>query len=817
MPGRGADIHPDTLQVLEMDRLLEWIGEFAASPAAGREIRSCGNSLSTRWVVGELGRVSEMREILEHRGGFHFSLLADAEGSLEKLLDSPDFLLGGELLELAGCLDLCSIIAAFHREESQSFPRLAELMDGIGDFTAELALIKGAVAEDGELKDSASPELKRLRRATAQEERRLRRELDRVEADWRKRGLLGETGLSWREGKPVLPVPSGGMGRVEGLVVDQSQSGRTLFVEPLESLEIRGRINRLQVELKQEQARIFREISETIRRRSGELAICRRNLTTLDCLAAKAAWSVAVKGRAPRVTRKLALRIVQGRHPLLLRNQEVVPLDLSLGQAPGPGSREENAAETSPEGGKSASGPDRILLISGPNAGGKTVAIKTAGLFALMIRAGLHLPCGEGTRLPLFEVVLGDIGDQQSIENDLSTYSSHLLRLNRILEGAGARGLFLVDELGGGTDPEEGSSVAMAFLEQMLTGRGLTLVSTHLGQLKAFAHNSPGIQNASMSFDEERIEPTFRLIQGVPGSSYALEILQRMGLPRVILDRARYHMGGEQKNLARLISRLQSQLARADRSRRNVEAREIELESLTARYRDKVKHARREVRQLKSDAVSEAASIVRGANRLVERTVREIREDQARAEHLRESREQLAGELQNLERRGRKLEPRARPRVIPEVREGDLVSLEGLETPARVIRLDSAERKITVEAGALKLNCELERVTEVLPEEQRVKHAGPGGSRIEVSAEAPRLRLDLRGMSAGEAIGELERYLDQCMIGGLSFVTILHGKGTGALRHAVRDHLRNFPCVKDFRDGLPEEGGDGVTVIRLDV
>jgi DNA mismatch repair protein MutS2 len=778
-----------TRQVLELDRLLDWVAEGAVSAAAAANLRRGEPHQDEAALRLDLARLAEMLDLLERGAAPALGALAEGEAPLEQLLETPDWLEGNALRTLAGLLETSGSLAAAPFDPQA--PRLSELRRGLGQYPAELAAIRRAIGEDGSLLDAASPELGRLRRLAGAEEQRLRRELERVEADWRGKGLLGDTGLGWREGRPVLPVNAGALGRVQGLVVDQSQSGRTLFVEPAACLEIRTRLSRAQVEIRQEEARILRGLSEGLRARRAELDRDRGLLLELDHLRARARWGRGLGARVPELAREPDFVIVQGRHPLLARHLEVVPLDLRLG------------------------GEGRVLIISGPNAGGKTVAMKTAGLFALLPRLGLPLPCGEGTRVPLFATVLTDIGDQQSIENDLSTYSSHLARMRVILEQAQQPGLFLVDELGNGTDPEEGSAVAMAFLERMQLSPGLTIVSTHLGQLKAFAHDQPGLQNACMSFDEERIAPTFRLVQGVPGSSYALEILQRMGLPRVMLDRARHHLGSEQKNLARLISNLQSRAAAAERDRQAAEAARVKLDSLVARYEERLKSAQKEARELKRDAVAEAARIVKSAGRLVENTVREIRQAAAGKETVQAGRARVAERLHELEKSGAALAPREQPRpAVGELRPGDRVRLKDLETVARVTRVEKGGARLQVEAGILKLSVERGRVLEVLGAEPGREERRGG---VSVIGSDPGLRLDLRGRSADEALAELDAYLDECLLGGLSFATILHGKGLGVLRQVVQDHLRQSPRVLSLRDGQPEEGGDGVTIIKLDV
>jgi DNA mismatch repair protein MutS2 len=793
----SSELCASSLDVLGLPPLLEWVAEFAVSPRTKKALTTPDFLPDARAVQLELEIVTEALGLLDLENNPGLLALADAEEALKTLLEEPDWLVPKALGIMGSFLACAQGWSELRDRRLKESVRLQELLLDLENFDSEIRVLRRLISEDGELSDSASPELSRIRKSIVSAERRLRRELERVEQSWRSSGYLGETGLTWRDGRPVLPVTVGQFGRVQGMVVDQSQSGRTLFVEPMVSLEVRTQLTRLDVERRQEEARLCREATDMLRERLSAIKSARGILRRLDHLLARVRWARETKAQVPRLSSGMDVQIIAGRHPLLMRQQDVVPLDLRLGQATG--------RDTA-----------RVLLISGPNAGGKTVAMKTLGLFALMLRLGLPIPCDEGTRLPIFSTILTDIGDEQSIENDLSTYSSHILRMKAIVEAAGQSGLFLVDELGSGTDPEEGAAVAMSFLERMTQSPGLTVVSTHLGQLKVFAHERKEIQNASMSFDEQRIEPSFRLVQGVPGSSYALEILQRMELPQRLLDRARYYLGSEHRNLARLISDLQSRLSQAEKDRQVAEARRVELESLTDQYREKVKHARKEVRDIKREATVEAAQILKGANRLVENTVREIREEEAGKVVLREKRKELEVEQERLVKQVKKLALKVVKREVGEILVGDRVRLEDLETAATVVRLERGGRRLQVEAGVMKLSVDRKRVIEVLPKDAGRKKKREF-STVSVHVSDPGLRLDLRGFSAEEATAEVERYLDECLVSGLGFATILHGKGTGVLRQVVRDCLARNSRVESCRDGQPEEGGDGVTILKLDV
>jgi len=772
-----------------MDRLLEQLAELGSSRQARERL------LAPVWLLNRdrirllQDQVREVREIHEHRFAMSLLPLADGEAALWQILESVEFLDGSQLNELAGVLELSGELAHFFTNESAAFPRVAEAMGGLARFDAELTTLRRMVDGSGLLKDGASPLLGRLRGELRHEEARIRSRLEKVVADWARQGLLADPAIGWRDDRPVVQVPAGGANRLDGLVVDRSASGRTLFVEPFVSLEHRGRMNQLQADIRHEESRLFHELGALFRARRAEISTVRDRLVLLDEWLARARLGGVLKGRPVEICEGPEFVIRDGRHPLLLRSVDVVPLNLELG-------------------------PDsKVLLISGPNAGGKTVAMKTLGLFALMLRAGIPLPVGEGSRLPVFECVLTDIGDRQSIENDLSTYTSHLSRIREIVIHRERRGLFLVDELGSGTDPDEGAAIAMAFLERMTTAGGLTVASTHLGQLKAFAHERDGILNGSMSFDEERISPTYRFMAGVPGSSYALEILQRMEMPKVIQDRARHFMGSEQKNLGRLITNLQARLAQTERSQKVIEVREAELEGLVSQYREKLKESRKEAKLIRAEALGEASTILKEANRLVERTVRDIRQQGALKEQVADAREVLRQKDRELEQRRLALQPKRTPVPLersPSV--GDRVRIEGLESVLQVLRVDGG--KLTVQSGMMKLSFPLSKVLDILPPEGGSR-GGSGGLKHRVDAPTS-LKLDMRGMSSDEAMTALDAFIDECMIAGVSPVCIVHGKGDGILRRVVHEHLARFECVGNWRLGIPEEGGDGVTIVTID-
>jgi DNA mismatch repair protein MutS2 len=465
------------------------------------------------------------------------------------------------------------------------------------------------------------------------------------------------------------------------------------------------------------------------------------------------------------------------RHP----REEVVPLELELGASV------------------------RTLVITGPNAGGKSVAMKTVGLLALCTQAGMHIPAAPESELGVFDDVFVDIGDDQSIENDLSTYSSHLLRLRDILQGANQKSLVLIDEIGAGTDPAEGAALAASVLKDLTERGALTIATTHHGMLKAFAHETPGVANASLEFDHETLKPTYRFRSGVPGSSYALELAKRLGVPTYIIDRARDLVGDEKVKLEQLLADLERQSQVYQEQIRQVSGERDRLTSLVRTYDEKMRDLRKELQSIRRKAIDEARDIVLGAQAVIEKTIKEIRESAANKAIVRSVRE----DVQNLHRRIAELGGEEQPAEPQDLHVGDTVRFKDGAQTGEIVEIK--QPFATVLSGSTKLRVRLETLLKV------------GAQRLPAALASETLytpegktEIDLRGLLGEEAIPKVERFLDDAVVAGLHRVDIIHGKGTGALRKRVADFLKTCPHVKAYRLGEWNEGGTGVTVVELE-
>jgi DNA mismatch repair protein MutS2 len=693
------------------------------------------------------------------------------------------------------------------------------------DATALITEIERCINDQAEVTDAASPKLANIRREMLVAHDRLRSKLERIIASPRARQYLQEPLITQREGRYVIPLKTDFKGRIPGLIHDTSASGATLFVEPLAVVELGNRIRELQLDEQKEIERILRELSSQVAARGDEIRQTVELLAQIDLALAKARYSYAIKAvepelhashvgalnvgtlerHPPNVARsnpqRVAqfLRFVAARHPLL-DPATVVPITVYAGQE------------------------FRILVITGPNTGGKTVALKTTGLLTLMAQAGLHIPAQEGSQLTVFSGVYADIGDEQSIEQSLSTFSSHLTHIIDLLRAADNQSLVLLDEIGAGTDPVEGSALARAILSYLLERNITTLATTHYSELKAFAHTTPGVANASVEFDVETLSPTYELTIGLPGRSNAFAIAERLGLSRLILEQAKQWL--TESDVA-----MEDMLAEIKRAREETLAvrQSAQVSEETAR------RAERELQKRLAQVEAERREILNEARRQAQAElaalrdeIARLRRELARVPRASETFAQVTEQAEALEELAEPLPPAPQPVLTPErpVQVGDRVWVTSLNVAGEVIGLPD-DGQADVQMGILRAKVPLAELELQTTDDQRrtsiseptmdidrgssiVVHRAPAAASVEL-----RLELSLRGLRAEEAIERLEKYLDDAYLAGLPKVRIIHGKGTGVLRRVVREVLSSHPLVATYREGDRYEGGDGVTVAEL--
>ena len=778
------------LKTLEYDKILAMLKERASCCVSRELVDTMEPSGDFDTVERELKLTAEAETLFYKTGRSPVDDFPDMRHCLERM-HAALFLSTGELLGIASCLKAAriakDILAKEVGEESYLY-NLAGLL--ITHRSAEEEINRCIINED-EIFDGASPALARIRRAMRLANEKVREKLNSMIRSTAYQKYLQEPIITIRNGRFVIPVKQEYRQQVLGLIHDQSSSGATLFIEPSAVVELGNEYKKLLAEEADEIERILTELTAMLAPYADEIREDLNIMGQIDLVFAKAKLSRELNAVMPRLNRNNYVRIVRGRHPLIPADR-VVPIDIWIGR------------------------DYRSLIITGPNTGGKTVTLKIVGLFALMVQSGIFVPANEGSEFPVFEHIYADIGDEQSIEQSLSTFSSHMKNIVGILDKADENSLVLLDELGAGTDPIEGAALAMSILEELNNRRCTCVSTTHYSEIKAFAMTHEGMENASMEFDIDRLCPTYRLYIGIPGKSNAFEISSRLGLPNSIIDKAKGFLKGEDVRFEDIISSAQSQHRIAEEERKMAEEARAELEKLRADAERERRKLDEDRNRLQAKAKEDAKRIVADTKREMEKLIVEIRSikdiDRSAADRvIQAARDKLrATETAVNEKEAIKKEDNTKPPKT--VRAGDTVNIVTLDQKATVLSAPDSKGEVMVQAGVMKLNVKLKDIR--LIEEK--KAAAPTSGKVGLGAgKQVGFELDVRGMLVDEANIIVDRYLDDAYNAGLSEVNIIHGKGTGALRAGVQAFLKRHPLVKGYRMGSYGEGDAGVTVVTL--
>lgn len=762
---------------------------FSASEMLALKLEPSGDPATVRTLQQE---TTEARALLDQQPQLSIGGARDVRG-LTRTARVGGMIAPHEFLELRATLLVARNLKRTILRLEAAFPRLAFIATSLNDAPMVIDEIGRVFTDQGEISDSASPELAQIRRDLRVAHQRVMDRLNHILASSQYAKYLQEAIITQREGRYVVPVRAEARGRINGIVHDSSASGATLFIEPLAVVELGNRVRELTIQEQREIDRILRALTELAAQHADEVDYTVETLAQLDLAFAKAKYSAALRAVPPVIDtgsreQPAYLDLKEARHPLLDAEQ-VVPISLELQRA------------------------FSILIITGPNTGGKTVSLKTVGLLALMTQSGLHIPAQQGSRLPVYEGVFADIGDEQSIEQSLSTFSGHLKNIVGILRAANDKSLVLFDELGAGTDPVEGAALARAIVEQLLERKIPALIATHYPELKAFAHTTPGVENASMEFNVETLAPTYHLTIGLPGRSNAFAIATRLGLDRALVDRARENVGKSDKELETLLAQLK-------KAREEI----LREQSRAAAARESAEKASKQVRRELADTQHQRTEILRhtreqaraeldAARAELNRLVREWREIPA----SRESGKRASQDLDALEEAIAVKVPAPEPRRAEPARPaerivmGDKVYVPGLNQYGEVVGVGS---ELIIQIGAFRMNLPPAQV-ELQPRVPPAQAAPSQTSVVLPDVESPGIEVHLRGMRAEEALEKLEKYLDRAYLAGLPYVRVVHGKGTGTLRKLARDYLQDSPLVVSFQTAEPNEGGDGVTIAKL--
>lgn len=788
-----------TLQVLEYPKILERLKSFCDFSASMELALELEPTDSHDLALARLAETTEARKLFSIQdigiGGAHDIRPAIDLAARDGVLDPQ------QMLDVKSTLISCREIKKSLERKEDEYPRLSQIAEGLPETHGIVDAITRVLSERGEVLDSASPKLASLRREVKIAHDRLMSRLQKYLTE--SASKLQEPIITQRDGRYVIPLRAEFKGQIKAVIHDQSSSGATLFVEPLPVVELNNTVRELELQERDEERRILYELSVQIGEHREEFTYGVENLAMLDLIFAKAKYAEELKASEPilysmkqekgrkKVTgEQSSIKLIHARHPLLDPNT-VVPIDVD----PKPGTR--------------------AIVITGPNTGGKTVSLKTVGLFALMAQSGLHIPVQSGSELPCFHAVYADIGDEQSIEQSLSTFSGHITNIIRVLKHIDQYSLVIFDELGAGTDPQEGAALARAILNHLLETGCTTLIATHYPELKTFAHSTEGVVNASLEFDIKTLRPTYHLTIGLPGRSNALLIAQRLGLPQPIIDSARAEISPDDLRADKLLDDIRKERNRTSRERQKLQKARDRLEAQTKELESRLEKIEDERREVIAKARAEGELEVAVLKKNIESLKSQLRKAKQPLDALKQIEERVEAIEEKVEapveRKGEQL-PAGNNQSL---KLGERVNVSTLNAEGVVTALGESDAEVQI--GSLRVRArlvDLQRKGQA-EESPKEKQEAASSQRAMTGTKSPGIELNLRGKLVEDGLEELDRYLERAYSAGLLFVRIIHGKGTGRMREAVRNALKDSPYVASFEEPKDSEGGAGVTVAKM--
>lgn len=746
-----------------------------------------------------LRQTAEFKDLLENDAPLPVDHLYPIKPLADKARVEGVFLSEEEFHQLALSLTTVFAVLQYFQDRVGQYPNLEVLFDNLPAQRSLLQAIARVIDEKGKMRRNASPELLRLSEAISKAEQEAHRRIDQLYKHAQSQGWTADGRLTVRDGRLCIPILAENKRRIKGFIHDESATGQTVYMEPEEVFDLNNRVRDLQFDLRREVIRILIELTDTLRPEIPLLLSYHSLLTKVDFVRAKALFAMDLEAHMPVLKKSATVQLVQAEHPLLKlsfqkEKKSVVPLNMQIDQT------------------------DRVVVVSGPNAGGKSVCMKTVGLLQLMTQSGLLIPADPTSELGIFRSFFADIGDDQSIESDLSTYSAHLTKMKHFTSHANERSLVLIDEFGTGTDPQFGGPIAEAVLETLNRKKIRGVITTHYSNLKVFAGNTPGLQNASMLFDNQALKPLYILQIGKPGSSYAFEIAQKIGLDPQILELARRKVGHHQKRVETLLVDLEREKTELYRGRQILEKKEKQLAALQEENAALQEYLENNKRSILKQAKDEAKAIISGANKLIENTIAEIKEAGAEKERTSELRKALKKEASALTKTASaplsqtKSVGSAGKKEEKELGVGDWVRIRSTGAEAQVIEL--AKNNVILAMGELR-TVQKRKDVERLGWKERKQVQRRSGTRLTGDASTFSPEIDVRGMRTDEALNRLEKVLDQAIMLGYPNLKIIHGKGDGILRRFIREYLRKYSEISHLEDEHPDRGGDGITYAYL--
>lgn len=784
-------------RVLEYNKIMEQLAAEAASHMAKKIIEKLKPSVSMYQIKEMLAETTEAVSVIMHKGALPLGSFYDINNSIY-LADKGGTLTMKQLLEILYNLQVTRNAASFLKCD---LPNLQIIKEIAGVLSIQKKLedhIDRCILSEDEMADNASPDLKNIRRSILRQNEAIRSKMNQILNSSDNRTMLQDAIVTMRQGRYVIPVKQEHKSKFSGIVHDQSATGATLFIEPQAIVNLNNELRDLEVAEKIEMERILAELSANVAEVSQELINNQKLLVKLDFIFAKGKLSVKQKAAEPEINTEGRLKIKNGRHPLISKDK-VVPINISIG----------TEYDT--------------LVITGPNTGGKTVTLKTVGLFVMMTQCGLHIPASSGCEMPVLEKVYADIGDEQSIEQSLSTFSSHMKNIVDIVENSGENTLVLLDELGAGTDPTEGAALAIAVLDDLYGKGAMTIATTHYTELKKYALSTYGVQNASMEFNVETLSPTYRLTIGTPGKSNAFEISQKLGLSKTIIENARNLLDQGDIQFEQVISSIEKDKLEAEAERDEA----IALNLLMKKEKEQIELQKARLAEQKEKILSKAKEEARAMIKEAKDFSDEVQKELKALEKVQDSSSRNR-KYEEVRRKVRSASDQYRDKIVieenpnpvkaGELKIGDRVKVVSLNQNGEVISLPDDKGELQVQLGLLKMSVKVSNLMKIQggpPKAKNKTSRSKYGSLYSSKSQSISMTMNVRGRYLDDALMDVDKYLDDAYMAGLKEVTIIHGRGEGILRDGLHDMFRRHKHVSNFRKGAFNEGGDGVTVVQL--
>ena len=787
------------LETLEYKKIIAQLKREMGSAASAKLADELTPLTSEKIIKEELRSTTEAVDLIVRKGPLPTGGLYDIREAL-LLAKKGGSLTMRQLLEVQNVLGISSEVVAFmHDDALPELKYIGEMVDLIVEFTALEKEISRCILTEDEMADNASPKLKDIRRSIHQQNQAIKNKLSRIITSSSNKTYLQDTIVTMRDGRYVIPVKQEYRSFFPGMVHDQSKGGATLFIEPQGVVELNNKLRELEVEEQLEIARILAELSSRVAEHYREIRSNLELLIKLDFIMAKGKLSCKMHASEPKIDADGELRLISARHPLI-EYKKAVPVDIRIG------------------------GDYRTLIITGPNTGGKTVSLKTAGLLVMMAQSGLHIPASHASTLPIFGEVFADIGDEQSIEQSLSTFSSHMKNIVSIIDKASYDSLVLVDELGAGTDPTEGAALAIAILERFYDSGALTMATTHYNELKKYALATSGVENAAMEFDVETLTPTYRLLIGVPGKSNAFEISKKLGLSESVIERASEHIKHGDMEFENVISSIEDDKRKAAADRLDAESMRAEIEERLKKLEEKEKA----ISEKRADIISEAKREARELLRETKSAVKDVQKDLRRLQKSGAHTNLNTGALEKSRRKINEAEDLVSEKVVKQVNSepvsadtlkiGDRVKLLTIGQNGTILSLPDEKGNLMINIGALKVKARLQDlmlINEGKDRKPQAKSSSKYGSLLRSKSSSVSASINVMGKNLEDALADVEKYLDDVYMAGLDMVSIIHGRGGGILKDGIRQMLKRKKYVDSYGAASYNDGGEGVTIVRM--